>query len=70
MYGLILRNIFLTFCLSYIISQNSNITIAEISRRLEVSDKTISRAIDWLKSNGYLDRAGGRKSGNWIIKKK
>ena len=53
-----------------IISQNSNITIAEISRRLEVSDKTISRAIDWLKSNGYLDRAGGRKSGNWIIKKK
>ena len=52
-----------------IIKENNDITIAEISRRLEVSDKTIYRAINWLKSNGYLERTGGRKNGHWIIKK-
>ena len=52
-----------------IIRNNNDITIAEISRRLEVSDKTIYRAINWLKSNGYLERTGGRKNGHWIIKK-
>ena len=52
-----------------IIRNNNDITIAEISRRLEVSDKTIYRAINWLKSNGYLERTGGRKNGHWIVKK-
>ena len=51
-----------------IISENKDITIAELSRLLEVTDKTIKRDISKLKEQDRLVRVGSLKSGHWEIK--
>ncbi len=50
-----------------IISENRDITIAELSVLLEVTDKTIKRDIAKLKEQNRLIRVGSLKSGHWEI---
>jgi len=51
-----------------LITQNKNITIAELSKLLEVTDKTIKRDIAKLKDKDKLIRVGSLKSGHWEVK--
>lgn len=51
-----------------IIAENKDITIAELSHLLEVTDKTIKRDIAKLKEQDRLIRVGSLKSGHWEIK--
>lgn len=53
--------------LELIIHDNS-ITQPQISKELNVSESTVSRAIKKLKDNGYIVRSGSNKDGQWIVK--
>jgi len=50
-----------------IISENKDITIAELAGLLDVTDKTIKRDIAKLKEQHRLARVGGLKSGHWEV---
>lgn len=49
------------------IASNPNITIEEIDREMQVSEKTIERAIKFIKDNGIIERVGSTKTGHWKI---
>ena len=49
------------------IAAQRGITVTEIANRLEVSYKTVQRAVDSLKSEGHVKRSGGRRYGCWEI---
>jgi len=50
-----------------IISENKDITIAELAGLLDVTDKTIKRDIAKLKEQHRLARVGSLKSGHWEV---
>jgi len=52
-----------------LIEQDSKISIDQLARECDVSDKTIKRAIAKLKEQGVVMRQGGMKHGDWVIKK-
>ncbi len=43
------------------------ITISEIAIILNLADRTIKRAIDFLKKSGLIERIGSTKSGHWEV---
>ena len=51
-----------------LIGNDPNITVDELSLKINVVRRTILRKIAQLKKEGKLDREGGRKEGTWIIK--
>ena len=51
-----------------LIRDNDKITIKEMVRNLNSSEKTIKRRISELKNDDRLDRIGGKKNGRWVIK--
>jgi fido (protein-threonine AMPylation protein)/biotin operon repressor len=51
----------------YLIKQNSKITAAEISEKLNISLSTAKRKIKELKENGTVERIGSDKTGYWKI---
>lgn len=50
-----------------LISENDRITMSELALKCKVNIKTIKRDIDFLKAGKQLQRAGGRKTGYWVI---
>ena len=50
-----------------IISDNSTVTIAELSEKLGISTRAVEKQLKKLKDKGYIKREGGRKSGFWVI---
>jgi len=50
-----------------LIKENNNITIAELSAKLNVTDKTIKRDISKLKNEHKIQRVGSSKSGYWQV---
>ena len=50
------------------ISENANITIPEIAAVLEVTERTVERAINKLKTENKIERIGAKKGGYWQIK--
>ncbi len=46
---------------------NKKVTIARLSLRCEVSDKTFKRNISKLKEQGRVKRVGSLKSGSWEV---
>ncbi|MGB3751774.1 MAG: DeoR family transcriptional regulator [Arcobacteraceae bacterium] len=50
-----------------LMTQNKDITIVELAKLLEVTDKTIKRDISKLKEQNRLIRVGSLKSGHWKI---
>jgi len=46
---------------------SENLTLDEMSKRLEVSSKTIQRDLDKLKNEGLIIRDGGRTYGQWKV---
>jgi predicted HTH transcriptional regulator len=50
-----------------LIKQNSKITAAEISKRLNISLSTAKRRIKALKEKGRIVRVGSDKTGHWKV---
>jgi len=50
-----------------LIKENNNITISELSAKLNVTDKTIKRDISKLKNEHKIQRVGSSKSGYWQV---
>lgn len=50
-----------------IIQENDRITIKDMAKVLNSSEKTIKRKIAELKKAKKLDRAGGKKHGRWVL---
>ena len=51
-----------------LLKEQPDILLSNISEQLGVSYKTIQRAIAYMKSNGRIERVGGRKNGHWIVR--
>lgn len=51
-----------------LLSEDPNITIAELEERLGYSNAYIRKIIKWLQENGLVERLGSRKSGSWIVR--
>ncbi len=56
--------------LLYILDEQKDITIKDISKKLNKSEKTVKRYIIELKEKGYIERIGSRKMGKGKIIKK
>jgi len=52
-----------------IISQNPEITVPEIEKIVDLTQRTVMRYISKLKGDKYIKRIGGRKDGYWKILK-
>lgn len=50
-----------------LVGENKNITIAELSQTIGVTERTIERNIQKLRKNKLLERIGGAKGGHWEI---
>lgn len=55
--------------ISGLIIKNSSVTQLEISEILDVSIATVKRAIKQMTENGIIEHTGGRRYGQWIVKK-
>ena len=53
-----------------LIENNPKIKISEIASSLNISERTVKNLLHVLKNDGVISRAGGKKSGYWIISKK
>ncbi len=53
-----------------LIKQDENLTIAELSVALEISERSIERALQSLREDGRLERQGPAKGGIWKILKR
>lgn len=51
------------------VSEKKDVTIAELSEKIGVTERTIERNIQKLKKEGKLKRVGGAKGGEWKISK-
>ncbi len=49
------------------ITDDSFVTISEMSLKTEVATRTIIRDLDELQAIGVIAREGGRKEGHWVI---
>jgi len=47
--------------------KEKDITIQQLSHKLDVSDKTIKRDIEKLKNDNKLIREGSLKTGHWEV---
>lgn len=50
-----------------LIREDSSISVANIAKQLELSDKKVRVAIDRLRDSGVLHREGNDRGGKWII---
>ena len=51
------------------IEATSDISIPQIAKRLEITDKQARSDIDYLKKSGYIRHEGPAKGGKWIVSK-
>jgi ATP-dependent DNA helicase RecG len=59
-----------TLAILNLIKQDENLTIAELSVALEISERSIERALQSLREDGRLERQGPAKGGIWKILKR
>jgi ATP-dependent DNA helicase RecG len=52
-----------------LIKQDSSLTVSELAITLELSERTIERAIQSLRADGRLERIGPSKGGFWKVLK-
>jgi predicted HTH transcriptional regulator len=58
-----------TFEILGLIKQDSRLTVSELAITLELSERTIERAIQSLRADGRLERIGPSKGGFWKVLK-
>lgn len=56
--------------ISEIMIQNPSVTQNKISETLSISVATVKRAIKQMTENGIIERTGGRRYGEWVVKKR
>ncbi|MDE6035333.1 MAG: winged helix-turn-helix domain-containing protein [Ruminococcus sp.] len=55
--------------ISEIMIPKPSVTQNEISKTLSISVATVKRTIKKMTENGVIERTGGRRYGEWIVKK-
>lgn len=50
-----------------LISENPKITMTEIAQKLNVTKRTIERAVKSLREDNRLERKGGKRYGYWEV---
>ena len=50
-----------------LVDENKNITIAELSKKIGVTERTVERNIQKLRTAKLLERIGGAKGGYWKV---
>ena len=50
------------------IKENPHITALQLSQKLDVTDKTIKRDLQYLKVNKMIEHVGPDKTGHWEVK--
>ena len=48
--------------------ENSSISVNEISRQVGLGTTTLTKRIRLLKEEGFVERKGSKKKGQWVIK--
>ena len=51
-----------------IIKRNSHITQSQIALMLDCSERKVKRLMKIMQEDGMIERVGGRRSGQWIVK--
>lgn len=51
------------------IKKNPNVKQKDLAQELNISIATVKRTIKILAEKGYVERIGGKRFGQWIIKK-
>lgn len=49
------------------IHNNPKVTLKELSQDIGIAVTSLWNHLDYLQKEGYIQRIGSRKSGNWII---
>lgn len=52
----------------FIIKKNSHITQSQIALMLDCSERKVKRLMKMMQEDGMIERVGGRRSGQWIVK--
>lgn len=52
----------------FIIKNNSHITQSQIALMLDCSERKVKRLMKMMQEDGMIERVGGRRSGQWIVK--
>ena len=52
----------------FIIKKNSHITQSQIALMLDCSERKVKRLMKIMQEDGMIERVGGRRSGQWIVK--
>ena len=52
----------------FIIKKNSHITQSQIALMLDCSERKVKRLMKIMQEGGMIERVGGRRSGQWIVK--
>ena len=52
-----------------LLSDNANITVADLIQRIGKAERTVKRALASLKEKGLIERVGSDKAGHWKILK-
>lgn len=53
-----------------LMKENSSISVSEMSRQVGLGTTTITKRIRRLKEEGFVERKGAKKKGQWIVKTK
>ena len=51
-----------------ILRANPSITLDEVAERIGKSSRTVKMAVKSMRERGIIERVGGKKNGNWVIK--
>lgn len=52
----------------FVINKNPYITQLQIARTLDCSERKIKRLMKTMQEDGMIERLGGRRSGQWVVK--
>ena len=52
----------------FVIKENPHITQSQIATMLDCSERKVKRLMKIMQEDGMIERIGGRKSGQWIVK--
>ncbi len=53
-----------------LMNKNSSISVSEISRQIDLGTTTLTKRIRRLKEEGFVERKGSKKKGQWIVTKR
>ena len=52
----------------FVIKENPHITQSQIASMLDCSERKVKRLMKMMQEDGMIERVGGRRSGQWIVK--